>query len=254
MDANGHSAKVKGDARGEAMGAVLYIRVSTDEQARHGVSLDAQEARLRAYCTMKDLEIVGVIRDEGVSAFKHLDKRPGGAHLLQLLAKGEAAHVVALKLDRIFRNAADALALTEAWNQRGVALHLVDIGGAAMDTASATGRMMLTMLAGFAEFERALISERTSTALTFKRDRREAYGPTPYGYERDGDTLHAHGDELATVARIQTWAAEGSSLAAIARRLNGEGVPTKRGGQWYPATVRYLLRNDLYAAVEGAAV
>jgi len=48
------------------MGAVLYIRVSTDEQARHGVSLDAQEERLRAYCTMRDLEIVGVVRDEGV--------------------------------------------------------------------------------------------------------------------------------------------------------------------------------------------
>lgn len=246
MDANGHGTK--GDTRGEAVGAVLYIRVSTDEQARHGVSLDAQEERLRAYCTMRGLTVVDTIRDEGVSAFKHLDKRPGGARLLRMIAKREAVHVVALKLDRVFRNAADALAKTEDWNRAGVALHLVDMGGAAMDTASATGRMMLTVMAGFAEFERALISERTSTALTFKRDRREAYGPTPYGYSREGDTLREHTDELATVGRIQTWDAEGSSLAAIARRLNAEGVPTKRGGgQWYPSTVRYLLRNELYA-------
>ena len=229
------------------MGAVLYIRVSTDEQARHGVSLDAQEERLRAYCTMRGLDVAAVIRDEGVSAFKHLDTRPGGAELLRLLAAGKAAHVVALKLDRLFRNAGDALTQTEAWDREGVALHLVDMGGAAMDTASATGRMMLTMLAGFAQFERDLTSERTAAALAYKREKREAYAPTPYGYERDGDTLREHGAELATVARIQSWAAEGLSLAAIARKLTAEHVPTKRGGRWYPSTVRYLLHNDLYA-------
>jgi DNA invertase Pin-like site-specific DNA recombinase len=232
------------------MGAVLYIRVSTDEQARQGVSLDAQEERLRAYCTMRGLAVVGTIRDEGVSAFKHLDKRPGGAELLRLVARGEAVHVVALKLDRLFRNAADALALTEAWNRQGVALHLVDMGGAAMDTASATGRMMLTMLAGFAEFERALISERTATALTFKRDKREAYAPTPYGYRRTGATLKPHKGELATVARIRAWAEAGEGFAAIARRLNADEVPTKRGGRWHASTVRYLVRNELYEPAE----
>jgi DNA invertase Pin-like site-specific DNA recombinase len=237
------------------MGAVLYIRVSTDEQARHGVSLGAQEERLRAYCTMRGLEVVGIIRDEGVSAFKHLDKRPGGAELLQTIAKGKAAHVVALKLDRLFRNAADALALTETWNRAGVALHLVDMGGAAMDTASPTGRMMLTMLAGFAEFERALISERTAQALTYKRDKRQAYAPTPYGYKRTGDTLKPHRAELATVARIREWSAGGATLAAIARRLNADEVPTKRGGRWHPSTVRYLVQNDLYEpAAAGGAV
>jgi len=122
-----------------------------------------------------------------------------------------------------------------------------------MDTASATGRVLLTMLAAMAEFERSITAERTSAALTFKRNKREAYGPTPYGYSREGDMLYEHGSELATVVRRQTWAAEGSSLAAIARRLNAESVPTKRGGRWYPSTVRYLLRNDLYA-VEGTAV
>jgi DNA invertase Pin-like site-specific DNA recombinase len=237
------------------MGAVLYIRVSTDEQVRQGVSLGAQEERLRAYCTMRGLEVVDVIRDEGVSAFKHLHTRPGGAALLQAIAAGKAAHVVALKLDRLFRNAADALALTEKWNRAGVALHLVDMGGAAMDTASPTGRMMLTMLAGFAEFERALISERTAQALTYKRDQRQAYAPTPYGYRRKGARLEAHRRELATVERIRKWAGQGMSFAAIARRLNADAVPTKRGGQWYASTVRYLVRNELYElAAAGAAL
>ena len=239
----------------ENAGAVLYIRVSTDEQARHGVSLDAQEESLRAYCTMKGLPIAGVIRDEGVSAFKHLHTRPGGAELLRLVAKGEAANVVALKLDRLFRNAADALALTETWNRAGVALHLVDMGGSSMDSSSATGRMMLTMLAGFAEFERALISERTTTALTYKRDKREAYAPVAVGCRREGTKLHENAAELATVSAIRTWAGNGLGLSAIARRLNGDKVATKRGGRWYASTVRYLLRNDLYTpATEGSTV
>ena len=231
------------------MDAVLYIRVSTDEQARHGVSLDAQEERLRAYCTMRDLEIVGIIRDEGVSAFKYLDKRPGGAELLRTIAKGGAAHIVALKLDRLFRNAGDALASTEAWSRAGVALHLVDMGGCAMDTTSATGRMMLTMLAGFAEFERTLTAERTTAALRYKRDHGQVYGPTPYGYTRSGVDLDADPDELATVAAVKGWRAEGLSLRAIAARLTAAGTPTKRGGRWHPRTVSYLLTNELYAEV-----
>jgi len=232
--------------------AVLYIRVSTDEQARHGVSLDAQEERLRAYCKMRGLDVVEVIRDEGVSAFKHLATRPGGARLLHLVATGEADHVVALKLDRLFRRAVDALALTAAWDKAGIALHLVDLGGTAMDTSSATGRMMLTMLSGFAQFERDLISERTGAALAYKRRKREVYGSTPYGFVRDGNMLSEQSDELATVATVRRWHADGLSLRKIAERLTADGIPTKRGGRWHASTVSYLLTNDLYA-IEGVA-
>ena len=109
--------------------AVCYIRVSTQEQANTGVSLAAQEERLRAYCTMQGLEVVAVVREEGVSGSKPLGSRPGGAEVLRMVARREVAHVVALKLDRLFRNAADALAQTEAWDKAGVGLHLVDMGG-----------------------------------------------------------------------------------------------------------------------------
>ena len=103
----------------DSPGAVLYIRVSTDEQAVHGVSLGAQEERLRAYCTMRGLEVIDLIRDEGVSAFKPLRTRSGGAGLLRAISSGQATHIVTLKLDRLFRNAADALTLTEAWSGSG---------------------------------------------------------------------------------------------------------------------------------------
>lgn len=226
--------------------AVCYARVSTEEQAREGVSLHAQEERLRTYCKLKDLEVVDFIREEGVSASKPLATRPGGKDLIDLVKAGVADQVVALKLDRLFRDAEDALHETRVWDKAGVALHLVDFSGQAVDTSTPMGRMFLTMTAAFAELERNLISERTKNALDHKKRHREAYGPVPFGYERQEDVLVELDDEQAVLSRIQEWDKAGMSLRAIARKLRAEGVPTKRGGQWAAATVRYMLRNDLH--------
>jgi len=226
--------------------AVCYIRVSTEEQARGGVSLAAQEERLEAYCKMAGLHLVQIIREEGMSAAKPLGTRPGGQELLKLVALKKVSHVVALKLDRLFRDAADALNQTKAWDKGGVALHLVDLGGQTLNTASAMGRFFLNVMAGFAELERNLIAERTATAMKHMKAHRAAYSPTPFGYDREGDTLTANPQELQTVALIQAWREEGWSLGKIARELTWRGIPTKRGGAWYPATVKYLLENTLY--------
>src|SRR5262245_23187649 len=88
---------------------LAYVRVSTLEQAREGVSLEAQEARLTAYAMAQGLELMAIIREEGISAAVPLGARPGGASLLALLREHNATHVIALKLDRLFRDAADAL-------------------------------------------------------------------------------------------------------------------------------------------------
>ena len=228
--------------------AVAYIRVSTDEQAAHGVSLEMQDTRLRAYAVAMGLELVAVIREEGISATVPLAKRPGGKELLAMLAKKKARHVIALKLDRLFRNAANALTTTAEWDKAGIGLHMVDHGGQSINTASATGRMFFTMLAGFAQFERDLISERTTAALRHKKSRLQAYAPTPIGFDRDGKNLIRNEGEAATVALIQRRRDDGMTLKAIADELNGAKVPGKRGGRWYPSTVRYVLGNDLHAA------
>jgi site-specific DNA recombinase len=227
--------------------AVCYIRVSTEEQARNGVSLAAQEEKLLAYCKLNDLEPVAMIREEGVSGAKSLAIRPGGMELLQLVAKKQALHVVALKLDRLFRDAADALNMTKAWDKGGVALHLVDMGGQTLNTASAMGRFFLNVMAGFAELERNLIAERTEMAMAHKKAHLEAYAPTPYGFNREGDTLTENPQELKAVAQIREWRAAGWSLGKIAKELTRQCVPTKKGGEWYAGTVKYLLDNNLYA-------
>jgi DNA invertase Pin-like site-specific DNA recombinase len=229
--------------------AILYIRVSTTEQAQGGVSLADQEEKLKQYCGLQGLEAVRVIREAGVSASKHLKDRPGGAELLQLLKEGKADHVMALKLDRLFRDAEDALRESRAWDKANIALHLIDMGGATINTASAMGRFFLNTMAGFAELERNLISERTEAALQYKKAHREAYSPVPYGFTREGDSLQEDAAEQQTIKDIITWRAKGWTLRKIAAELTAQGRPTKQGGQWRHSTVSYILKNSLYRKV-----
>ncbi|HOF89554.1 MAG TPA: recombinase family protein [Armatimonadota bacterium] len=226
--------------------AVAYVRVSTDEQAREGVSLDAQDERLRAYCTMTGIAVTAVIREEGVSGSIALSHRPGEKEVLRLVRTGTVQHIVALKLDRLFRDAEDALRQTREWDQAGIALHLVDMGGQSLNTASAIGRLFLTMTAAFAELERNLTAERTKAALEHKKRHGQAYSPTPYGYTREGDRLIADPAEQIVIARILKMHVAGTSLRQIAATLNSESIPGKAGGKWYASTVRSLVLNDLH--------
>jgi len=228
------------------MKAIAYARVSTEEQAREGVSLDLQEARIRAYCQMQGLELVAVVREEGVSASKPLASRPGGAELLRLIAEHQAGHVVALKLDRLFRDTADALTRTREWDKAGLALHLVDMGGQTLNTASAMGRMFLTMTAAFAELERNLISERTAAALRHKQERGEVVSRAPRGLRIVGTRLEAdpNSDGLRMAARARELREQGLTYRAIAEQLTEEGYrPTRKGSGAAigASTVRYIL-------------
>lgn len=228
--------------------ALAYVRVSTTEQAREGVSLDAQEERIRAYCQMSGLSLVTIIREEGISAAKPLAGRPGGQQITSAVTAKRVGHVVALKLDRLFRDAADALNQTRAWDRAGIALHLVDMGGQTLNTATAMGRMFLTMTAAFAELERNLIAERTQAALLYKKSKLLVYGAIPYGYSRYGDALKVIEMEFGIVRQVQKWSARGWSLRKIADALNRKKVRTKHDRRWHASTVRSIIRNSLHRA------
>ena len=229
--------------------ALAYVRVSTTEQAREGVSLDAQEERIRAYCQMSGLSLVTVIREEGISTAKPLAGRPGGQQITDVVSAKRIGHVVALKLDRLFRDAVDALNQTRAWDRAGIALHLVDMGGQTLNTATAMGRMFLTMTAAFAELERNLIAERTQAALLYKKSKHLVYGAIPYGYSRDGDALKANEMERDIVRQVQKWNARRWSLRKIAETLNLRMVRTKHGRMWHASTVRSILRNSIHGGI-----
>jgi site-specific DNA recombinase len=226
--------------------AMGYVRVSTQEQAEHGVSMDAQVTRIRAYCTLRSLALVDVVIDAGVSAGKYtLDERDGGAHVLAAVRAGDVRHVVALKLDRLFRNTIDCLSTVHAWDQAGVSLHLLDMGGASIDTSSAMGRMFLTMAAGFAEMERNLTAERTAAALARKRERGEKTGgDIPFGYTVVAETggklrLHPKADEQHAIALMGQLRGEGYSLRAIATELQRRGIMPKK--TWHPVQIARAL-------------
>jgi DNA invertase Pin-like site-specific DNA recombinase len=120
------------------------------------------------------------------------------------------------------------------------------MGGASLSTASAMGRMLLTTMAGFAELERNLVSERTTTSLTYKRLHREVFNHAPYGFEIVGKTLVENADEIAVVNLIRERREDGWTLGMIASALNDDRVPTKLNGRWYARTIKNILDSDIY--------
>jgi len=234
----------------ESKTAVCYVRVSTEEQAREGVSLEAQESALRAYCVMRGLEIAEFVIDAGVSAGKPLATRPGGAKVLAAVKSNRAGAVVAWKLDRLFRDAVDCLETTSAWDKKGVALHLVDMGGQSIDTASATGRFFMTMLAGMAEMERNRIRERTAVAMQFKKSKGEfCGGAAPYGWNvgADGITLTPNEREQEIARAARELREEGMSLRKVGKRLQALGLLPRSGKSWHPETVKSVLNAKVAA-------
>jgi len=225
--------------------AVIYLRVSTADQAEHGVSLDAQKERLTAYAIANGLEVAGILRESAISGTIPLADRPEGEKLTQMVSSGQVRHVIALKLDRLFRSAVDALSTTAEWDKQGIALHLVDMGGQSLNTGSAMGRMMLTMMAGFAQFERDLTAERTTSALAHKKANNQAYSPTPYGKDRDGERLTDNTQEQGILRQMRKLRENGFSLRGIAEHLNSNGIESKQGKQWHASTVSYILNNAI---------
>ena len=217
--------------------AICYIRVSTGRQE---LSPEVQRERIEAYCKMAGLELVEVIVEKGVSAKIKLSKRPAGAKVAALLKSG-ICHVIALKLDRLFRNAADALVTVEEWNKAGINLHLVDMGGMSLDTGSSMGKMFLTMLASFAEFERNVISERTAAALQHQRAHGRAFNHAPYGFDVVNGDLVSNESEQAILTRIKALRDDGYSYGRIAIELNADAIPSKTGGIWHAYAAQKIL-------------
>jgi DNA invertase Pin-like site-specific DNA recombinase len=204
-----------------------------------GISLEAQEARLRAYCAMRGLDLVEVVVDAGVSGYKPLEERVGGKKVVDMVRSHAVGAVVALKLDRLFRNCADCLGVTSGWDRHEVALHLVDLGGQAVDTSSAMGRFFLTVMAGAAELERNQIAERTSTALQFKKSRGERVGTVQYGFSLAPDGVHLveNPAEQSIIGFARAARSQGCSLRKIAELLAKNGKKSRANNVFYPKQI-----------------
>lgn len=219
--------------------AIGYVRVSTEQQASEGVSLEAQRAKIEHWCKANDYELVNVYVDAGISG-KSMDKRPGLLDALKSLKKGMA--LVSYSLSRLARSTKDALSIGEA-----VAKKKADMVSLTeqIDTTTAAGKMMFQMLSVLAEFERNLVAERTTNALQHKKRTGQKYtNQTPYGFEAIEGRLVQVQQEAEIVAEIQASRTGGNTLQFIADDLNGRGIPTKTGKTWQPATIHLLLKRS----------
>lgn len=202
---------------------VGYCRVSTGGQARSGLGLADQQAKISSAAEIEGWVIVGWKVDRGETG-KNLDRQEFlGA--LQMVANGEADGLVAAKLDRLARSVQDFAQILEWFGDAKASLVVLD---PAIDTATPNGRLVANILASIAQWEGEIISQRTKDALqALKASGRPVSGPSV---------------QPSLAARILEMSSGGASLHGIARTLNAEGVPTARGGsEWRASSVRSAL-------------
>lgn len=206
---------------------VAYLRVSTDKQAESGVSIDAQRAKVAAYASLYDLDLVDVIVDAAVSA-KSLD-RPGLEQALAMLDEGHADALLVVKLDRLTRSVRDLGDLVDRYFASG-RWALLSVSEQ-IDTRSAAGRLVLNVLASVAQWEREAIGERTSAALDHMRRQGQRVGGIPYGYGLDEDDVHLVEvvAEQVVIAVARELREAGLSLRAVARELAARGFKSRTG-------------------------
>jgi site-specific DNA recombinase len=220
------------------MRTIGYTRVSTDEQARSGISLETQRAKVEAYCQLNDLELVGILEDAGKSG-KDLN-REGMQQLLSMIKSRSVDAVVTYKLDRISRRVIDTLGVMELIEKSRIAFHsIVD----QVNTKTATGRFVMNVMASMAQMERDLISERTRDALRMKVAKKERVGHVRYGYTLAADrkTLIENPREQEAIRLIAELHGKKYTLRAICRELADRGYQPI-GKAWHAKTVMAILR------------
>jgi DNA invertase Pin-like site-specific DNA recombinase len=205
-------------------------------QAEDGQSLEVQRRQLEGWAMQRGFALSAVHVEAGVSGAVPFHERPEGAKLWAELRKGDV--LVAAKLDRMFRSAADCLTVVETFKARHVHLFLLDLNGGADDVSgNGIARLFLTIVSAFAEFERDRIGERIRATKRQQRGRGEFLGgAVPFGYRREGDQLVEEPAQQQAIGHMRTLKAEGKSLRAIAAQLTTEGTPCSFG------TVKNVLR------------
>lgn len=231
------------------MRIVGYCRVSTEDQAREGVSLDDQRARIEQWAAFDGADLVAIETDAGISA-KAIETRPGLMRALAMLERGEAEGLIVTKLDRLTRSVRNLGELIEGPFRTAQLISL----GEKIDTASAGGRLVLNILATVSAWEREVIGERTKAALRHMKARSLLVGGEPYGWRAEGEPgskarrLVPVPEEQAVLGEAHRLRDGGLSLRAVAAELERAGHLSREGRRFDPAQIRTMCRNAAHAA------
>jgi DNA invertase Pin-like site-specific DNA recombinase len=209
--------------------AAGYIRVSTDEQAKKGLSLEDQDRRVIELIAERGWENLGVFPDAGVSGSVPFAERPGGAQVLA----AEPDVIIVVAWDRLSRDAADFLATVRDHE----VVSIVEQG---------EPPLVRDLRAVLAQEEKRTIRRRAKDAARALAREGRYNGPRLCGYRLEDTLLVVVEHEKLIVVRVFREFIGGYSLAKIARGLNADGVRTARGGLWRSGTIRGILTNPVY--------
>lgn len=215
-----------------------YIRVSTDDQAKEGVSLESQEAKIRAWCAASGVDLAAVFVE--TMSGGRADNRPQLQAALAAVCQARGVLIV-YSLSRLARSTTDAIGISQRLEKSGADLASLT---ERIDTTSAAGKMVFRMLAVLAEFERDQIKERTMAAMShLRRKGVRISGKVPFGYDLapDGSWLLPNESEQAGLRLIAKMHNERMSLRQIGQTLDREGISPKQGGRWDHSAVRKIL-------------
>ena len=230
--------------------AIAYVRVSTVRQVEEGTSIASQSERVREYARFRRLRLMSrdVVIDDGVSGGIPLFDRTGGSRLADLIETGKYSHVIAVKLDRMFRMTTDAIDTMDYLAELGIAIHFVDFNGQALDTSTSTGRFFITMIAALAEMERGLISERTREGMGYLKDNRLRFTKDIYGWDvKEDGSIRPNWTEQSRID-FMAWQMRknGMSAYSVAKCMNARGWLGKKGGKWNSTSVNRVVRNGFH--------
>ena len=220
--------------------AGLYIRVSTEDQAREGFSLPEQEKRLRAMCEYKGYEIYKVYKDAGISA-KTGNSRPGFEELLQDISEKKCNTIVVLKLDRLTRSVFDWEKIIRFLEENDAYL---DCANDDINTTNANGKMISRILTSVSQNEIERTSERTKFGMVGAIKEGHIPHKAPFGYKHENKKLIPDESTKDQVIRIFNLYYQGNSYQTISNLYNKEKVFGKTN--WKDSTILKIIENPIY--------
>ena len=221
--------------------AGIYIRVSTEDQAREGFSLAEQKEKLLQLCKFKEYEVFNVYEDAGISA-KDMEHRPSFQEMLSDMKKGKINYIVAYKLDRITRSVRD---LEELISQLEMYNCYLICDKDDVNTSTANGRFFVRMLTVLSQLELEIVSERTKFGLNGAIKSGHLPGIVPLGYKKDSNKKTIIDETTRDVViRVFSMYLEGKSYQQISNTLNEERVLYPK--HWRDTTIMKIIDNKVY--------